>query len=149
MYGYYIFLGRGDWGTSRDRSWDPTFRGNVATTLRGDWGQHRQGTDVSEATQWTTAWSRETWIEKVDYLVDELGADTLSFALKSLTRSIGSMCLPIGAPAPNRRNGVMVWSSVSRLNIGVPSVVVLQTGSSTSAPIESDSIPFILGRLRE
>lgn len=77
MYGYYLFLGRGDWGTSRDQTLDPTFGGNVATKLLGDWGTHRTGTDLTAAPEWSSAWDLATWKRHLDFLVDRLGADTL------------------------------------------------------------------------
>jgi len=77
MYGYYLFFGRGDWGTSRDKTLDPTFGGNVKTRVLGDWGPHRQGTDLTDAPQWTSGWSLQTWKQRVDFLIDPLGADTL------------------------------------------------------------------------
>jgi len=77
MYGYYIFLGRGDWGTSRDKTFDPTFDGNVSTKVLGDWGPHRQGTELADAPQWSSGWDLRTWKRHVDFLIDPLGADTL------------------------------------------------------------------------
>ena len=77
MYGYYLFAGRGDWGTSRDRTFDPTFAGNVKTRILGDWGPHRQGTDLAQAPEWTSAWTLKSWKAHLDFLVDPLGADTL------------------------------------------------------------------------
>lgn len=77
MYGYYIFLGRGDWGSSRTGALDPTFGGNVQTRLLGDWGPHRCGTPLSRAPEWSSAWDLATWKRRIDVLVDPLGADTL------------------------------------------------------------------------
>jgi len=77
MYGYYFFFGRGDWGMSRDGSFDPTFGGNVPTRLLGDWGTHRQGTLLADAPEWTSAWDYSTWTRRIDFLVDRLEADTL------------------------------------------------------------------------
>ena len=77
MYGYYMFVGRGDWGNSRQKTWDPTFNGNVATRLLGDWGIHRRGTDVKDASEWSTSWDGDTWNSRVDFLQDTLRADTL------------------------------------------------------------------------
>ncbi len=81
MYAYYLFLGRGDWGTSRAKTYDPTFGGNVATSLLGDWGPHRKGTKLSAAPEWSSAWSRDTWIGRVDFLADVLKADTLALCM--------------------------------------------------------------------
>lgn len=77
MYGYYFFVGRGDWGTSREKTFDPSFNGNVPTSLIGDWGPHRQGTDLADAPEWTSAWPPATWNAHIDFLVDTLKADTL------------------------------------------------------------------------
>jgi hypothetical protein len=81
MYGYYLFLGRGDWGTSRAQTLDPTFDGNVNTRLLGDWGPHRKGTPLSQAPEWSSAWSLDTWKHHIDFLVDTLGADTLALCM--------------------------------------------------------------------
>jgi hypothetical protein len=81
MYGYYLFVGRGDWGTSREKTLDPTFDGNVATAILGDWGVHRKGTDLKDAPEWSSAWDRQTWKARVDFLVDRLGADTLDLLM--------------------------------------------------------------------
>ena len=77
MYGYYFFFGRGDWGMSRDRTFDPTFGGNVPTRLLGDWGTHRQGTVIEDAPEWTSAWDAAVWRGRIDFLVERLAADTL------------------------------------------------------------------------
>ena len=72
MYGYYLFVGRGDWGTSREKTLDPSFHGNVPTSLLGDWGLHRTGTELADAPEWSSAWSLATWKTHIDFLVDEL-----------------------------------------------------------------------------
>lgn len=89
MYGYYFFLGRGDWGTSRDKSLDPTFGGNVPTRLLGDWGPHRRGTDLKGVPEWTASWDATTWKKRIDFLVDHLGVDTLALCLNGLLRAEG------------------------------------------------------------
>lgn len=81
MYGYYLFVGRGDWGTSREKTLDPTFGGNVATANLGDWGPHRKGTSLADAPEWSSSWDLETWKAHVDFLVDPLGADMIDLLM--------------------------------------------------------------------
>jgi len=94
VYGYYLFLGRGDWGTSRAKSLDPTFGGNVVTRILGDWGMHRQGTELADAPQWSSSWDLRVWKHHVDFLVDRLGADTLSFCMGGYELPYASETLP-------------------------------------------------------
>lgn len=81
MYGHYLFLGRGDWGSSRHGTLDPTFGGNVRTRLLGDWGPHRTGTPLAAAPEWSSAWDAAGWFRRIDFLAGELGADTLLVCL--------------------------------------------------------------------
>lgn len=83
MYGYYLFVGRGDWGTSREKTLDPTFGGNVPTTILGDWGMHRTGTELKDAPEWSSSWGKNTWKAHVDFLVDRLGADTINLVMNA------------------------------------------------------------------
>ena len=81
MHGYYLFLGRGDWGTSRAKTLDPTFGGNVPTQILGDWGVHRTGTPLAQAPEWSSAWTPDAWKHHLDFLVDTLKADTLALCM--------------------------------------------------------------------
>jgi len=92
--GYYLFLGRGDWGTSREKTLDPTFGGNVPTQLLGDWGPHRKGTDLADAPEWSSAWGPDEWKQRVDFLADELGADTLILCMNGYELPYPSEAFP-------------------------------------------------------
>lgn len=94
MYGYYFFLGRGDWGTSRAQSFDPTFNGNVPTRILGDWGVHRQGLSLDQAPEWSSSWSVETWKEHVDFLTEELQADTFAICMNGYELPYPSTAFP-------------------------------------------------------
>jgi len=94
MYGYYFFLGRGDWGTSREETLDPTFRGNVETKILGDWGLHRTGTKLADAPEWTSSWDADTWKSHIDFLVDKLKADSLFFCMNGYELPYSSDAFP-------------------------------------------------------
>jgi hypothetical protein len=94
MYGYYVFVGRGDWGSSRLGTMDPTFGGNVATSILGDWGRHRRGTSLAEAPGWSSAWSPVVWRRHIDFLVDRLGADTLALLMNGYELPYSSARFP-------------------------------------------------------
>ncbi len=94
MNGYYLFMGRGDWGMSRDRTFDPTFGGNVPTRLLGDWGPHRTGATLADAPEWSSAWDLAGWKRRVDFLRDELGADTLVLMMNGYELPYASALFP-------------------------------------------------------
>ena len=94
MYGYYFFLGRGDWGTSREKTLDPTFRGNVKTAILGYWGLHRTGTELTDAPEWSSSWNASTWKEHIDFLVDTLKADSMFFCMNGYELPYASTSFP-------------------------------------------------------
>lgn len=94
MHGYYLFVGRGDWGTSREKTLDPTFGGNVPTLILGDWGTHRTGTDLEDAPEWSSAWDVDTWKSHMDFLIDRLGADTINLVINGYELPYSSKLFP-------------------------------------------------------
>lgn len=94
MNGYYLFMGRGDWGLSRDQTFDPTFGGNVPTRLLGDWGPHRTGATLADAPAWSSAWDLAGWRRRIDFLRDELGADTLVLLMNGYELPYPSVLFP-------------------------------------------------------